>query len=149
MKFTILQNNFAKALNQVSRVVSNRTTLPVLGNILITAEKSKIILSATDLEVAIVSKASGKIDEEGELTIPARLLSDFVLSNNDESIQFETEKNNLNLKSERYQAKISGIVAEEFPTIPSLAKEWSCSIKKEPFVDTLRKVAIAPANHET
>lgn len=149
MKFTILQKNFVKALNQVSRVVTARTTLPVLSNILISAEKGKIVLSATDLEVAIVSKASGKIDAEGQLTVPARLLSDFITNNNDESIDFETKENILNLKSKRYKAKISGISADEFPTIPSLSKEWSCSIKKDPFIDAMKKVSIAPANDET
>jgi len=123
MEFTTLQNSFSKALNQVGRVVSSRTTLPVLGNILITAEKGNIKLAATDLEIAITTGTTGKVIEEGSLTIPARILTEFITNNNDETISFKTKDTSLNLKSEHYEANISGISAEEFPTIPLLPKE--------------------------
>lgn len=152
MKFTVLQSNFIKALNQVGRVVGARTTLPVLGNVLIFADKGKIKLAATDLEVAITSYAPGKIDEPGQLTVPARLLTDFVANNRDESIDFETKKdseNVLRLKSKHYKANITGISAEEFPTIPDLPDEYFAEIKNSDFSDSIKKVAIAPANDET
>lgn len=152
MKFTVLQGNFAKALGQVSRIVGSRTTLPVLGNVLIIAEKGKIKLSATDLEVAVTSIALGKIDEDGQLTVPARLLSDFISNNNDESIVFETKadsENVLNLKSDHYKATITGISAEEFPTIPLLPTENIIKIKNADLSDAIKKVIIAPANDET
>lgn len=149
MEFTTLQASFSRALNQVGRVVSGRTTLPVLGNILITAEKGKIKLAATDLEIAITTGTTGKVVEDGCLTIPARLLTEFVTNNNDESINFKTKNTSLNLKSEHYEANISGISAEEFPTIPLLPKEQFCSIVKDKFIDAIRKVIIAPANDET
>jgi len=149
MKVVILQSHFAKALNQVSRIVSSRTTLPVLGNILITAQKGRLTFSATDLEIGIVTQATGKIEEEGELTVPARLLSDFILNNADETIEMTTDKAVLYLKSEHYEARINGISAEEFPTIPEPPKETYCSIKKDIFLDALKKVVIAPANDET
>jgi len=149
MKFTALQSNFAKSLNQVGRVVGTRTTLPVLGNILISAKKGKIRLSATDLEVAITSQATGKVEEDGELTVPARMLSDFITNNRDESINFETKNTTLHLKSEHFEANINGISAEEFPSIPSLPKELFCDIAKDDFSDAIKKVLIAPANDET
>ena len=150
MKFIALQSNFIKALNQVSRVVGTRTTLPVLSNVLISAEKGKIKLSATDLEVAVTVRTIGKIEEEGQLTVPARLLTDFISNNNDESIELSTPKENvLHLKSERYEANISGISAEEFPTVPELPKDHFCSIKIADFADALKKVLIAPANDNT
>jgi len=152
MKLTVLQSNFAKALNQVSRIVGSRTTLPVLGNVLIIAEKGKIKLSATDLEVAVTSLALGKIEEDGQLTVPARLLSDFITNDNDESITFETKSdavNVLHLKSEHYKATITGISAEEFPTIPLLTSENVIKIANEDFSDAIKKVIIAPANDET
>ena len=152
MKFTVMQPNIAKALNQVSRIVGSRTTLPVLGNVLINAEKGKIKLSATDLEVAVTSVATGKIEGDGQLTIPARLLSDFIVNNNDESILFETKEDNpnvLHLKSDRYKATITGISAEEFPTIPLLPTENIIKIKNSDLSDAIKKVIIAPANDET
>lgn len=150
MKFTVLKSNFGKALNNVSRVVSTRTTLPVLNNILISAGKNKIRLSATDLEVAITSQSIGKIEVEGELTIPARLLSDFVTNNSDESIEFHVKNENiLSLKSEHFEANITGISAEEFPTVPELPKEQFCELNAAAFAENIKKVGIAPANDET
>lgn len=149
MEFTTLQTSFAKALNQVSRVVGARTTLPVLSNILITVEKSQIKLSATDLEIAITTTATGKVDESGSLTVPARLLTEFITNNNDESITFKTKDSALHMKSDRYEANLSGISAEEFPTVPVLPKEQFCKISKDKFVDAIKKVLIAPANDET
>ncbi len=149
VKVTILQSNFAKGLNQVSRVVGNRTTLPVLSNILISAKKGHITLSATDLEIGVTTKIPGKVDKEGDLTVPARLLSDFVLNNSDETIEVTAEETKMKLKSERFEANIGGISAEEFPTIPNTNQESFCSIKKEDFIEALKKVAIAPAHDET
>lgn len=150
MKFQVLQANFVKALNQTGRIVSNRTTLPVLSNILISAEKSKIRLSATDLEVAITAYTSGKVEEEGKLTIPARLLTDFITNNHDETIVFSTPKENIvNMKSERFEANINGISAEEYPTIPEVPTENECKLNSKDFSEAIKKVVIAPAMDET
>ncbi len=149
MKITLLQSNFARAINQISRIVGARTTLPVLNNVLITAQKGKIRLSATNLEVGISTQAIGKIEEEGELTLPVRLLSDFVLNNKDESIQLETNAASAKLKSEHFEATIQGIAAEEFPTVPEPPTETVAKIAKTKLIDALRKVNIAGATDET
>lgn len=149
MKATILQKNFAKALNAVSRIVATRTTLPVLGNILISVEKGKITFGATDLEVGISVEVPGKIESEGKITIPARLLSDFVLNNNDENIAVKQTDLTLNLKSDRFEANIKGIDADEFPTIPEATASEFCKIKSADLSTALKKVIIAAANDET
>lgn len=150
MKFTILQPVLLKSINQVSRIVGSRTTLPVLSNILIKASKGKVLFSSTDLEVAITAHAVCKVEADGEITVPARLFSDFIANNNDQSIDFELLKNNqLKLKSDHYQASIAGISAEEFPTIPTLPKELYCSIAKDDLIDAIKKVVSASASDET
>lgn len=149
MRLTILQSNFARALGQVSRIVGARTTLPVLSNILISAKKGKIRFSATDLEVGISTQTIGKIDEEGEITLPARLLSDFVSNNKDESVDISTDGAVATLKSERFEAKIHGISAEEFPTVPEAPKDHFAVFGREIFSQALKKVNIAPATDET
>jgi len=149
MKATILQDNFAKALQAVSRVVSNRTTLPVLGNILIAIEDGKICLSATDLEVAVTAKISGKVESEGKITIPARILSDFVLNNSDESLELDLKDLSLNLKSNRYEANIKGIDAEEFPTVPKPSGEVFIEILANDFAESVKKIIIASATDDT
>lgn len=150
MKFICEQGNFLKALNQVSRIVSARTTLPILSNILVSVTKDKIFLSSTDLEVAVTAQAEGKIEQEGRLTIPARLLSDFITNNHDKTISFSTPKENvLNLKSEHFEAKIIGISAEEYPTIPEMPKENVLNIEAKELLEATKKTVIATANDET
>jgi DNA polymerase-3 subunit beta len=149
MRITILQSNFSKALAQISRVVGNRTTLPVLSNVLIVVEKGSIKISATDLEVGITTYTTGKIEEEGSITLPARLLGDFVNNNKDQSVEISTNGNIATLKSERFEAVIHGISAEEFPTVPEINDSPFVSMEKDAFMNSLKKVIIAPALDET
>lgn len=149
MKVTLLQSNFAKALSQISRIVGTRATLPVLNNVLIVAKQGKIKFSATNLEVGISTQAIGKVEEDGELTLPVRLLSDFVLNNRDDSIQLETKASSATLKSERFEATIQGISAEEFPTVPEPPTETVAKVAKTKLIDALKKVNIAGAVDET
>lgn len=149
MKITILQSNFSKALAQISRVVGSRTTLPVLSNALIVAEKGNIKISATDLEVGITTSTTGKIEEEGSITLPARLLVDFINNNKDQSINITTNGTIATLKSDHFEATIHGISAEEFPTVPEIDLAPFVTIDKELLLTSLKKVIIATALDET
>ena len=80
MKVSCLQENLQKGLATVSRAVSSRSTLPVLNNILLAAEESRLKLAATDLTIAITTWIGAKVEEEGTTTVPARLLTEFVNS---------------------------------------------------------------------
>lgn len=149
MKALVLQSNFLHALNAISRIVSTRTTLPVLGNVLIDTTGGKLSFSATDLEIAMTAKTAGKVEDEGKITIPARLLIDFVTNNSDENIEMKLKDLTLGLKSQHYEANIKGITAEEFPTIPKAPKSKFCSIKSDNLLDALKKVVMACANDDT
>jgi len=149
MKAKILKSNFAKALTQVSKIVGNRTTLPVLNNILISFENGKIVFSATDLEIGITTQIIGKVVEEGKITLPARILNDFVNNNRDESIEITIENLTALLKSDHFEAKIMGISDDEFPSIPVPTKECLVKITKKDLFDALKKVSIASATDET
>ena len=80
MKLTCLQENLSKALSIVGRAVATRTTLPVTQNVLLSTDEGRLKLTATNLEIAISTWIGGKVETEGAVTIPARLLTDFVSS---------------------------------------------------------------------
>lgn len=149
MKAVVMQSNFAHVLSLVSRIVSARSTLPVLGNILIDISGGKLIISSTDLEIAMSAETTGKVLSDGKITIPARLLIDFVTENSDQNITITLNDLTLNLKSNHYEANIKGIVAEEFPTIPKAPKEKFCAIKSDDLKDALKKVSMACATDDT
>jgi DNA polymerase-3 subunit beta len=121
MKLSCLQENLAKGLSTVGRAVATRSTLPVLGNVMLTTDEGRLKLSATDLEIGINCWIGAQVEEEGAITIPARLLIDFVNSLPAERIDMalSVRTQELHLKCARYEANIKGIDAQEFPLIPT------------------------------
>ena len=126
MKVVCLQENLAKGLSIVSRAVAGRSTLPILSNVkLATDGQERLQLSATDLEISINCWIGAKVQEEGAITIPARLLADFVNSLPPERIDMtlDTSTQTLNLKCARFESNIKGIDALEFPPIPTVSEK--------------------------
>jgi DNA polymerase-3 subunit beta len=121
VKITCKQQDLSRGLSIVSHAVSNRSTLPILANILLSTEHSRLRLAATNLEIGINCWIDAQIQEEGATTIPAKLLTDFVnsLPAVPVDISVPDESHTLNIKVVGRSANIKGIEASEFPTIPS------------------------------
>jgi DNA polymerase-3 subunit beta len=149
MKLSCTQEKLNKALNIVNRIVSPRGTLPVLNNILVKTDNGQLRFSATDLEIGINTWIGAKIDEEGAITIPSRLMSDFVNTNNDETIKLEQKDTTLSLKSAKYEANIKGIEAGEFPLIPDVKKDPQIELNSKDLKVAIDQVAFSAATDET
>ena len=121
MRVSCLQENLAKGLSIVGRAVSSRSTLPVLGNILLEAKGNQLRLAATNLEIGVNCWIGAKVEDEGAITVPARLLTEFVNSLPPERIDMElsVRTQTLHLRCARYDANMKGLDASEFPHIPS------------------------------
>ena len=151
MKVSCLQENLAKGISIVNCAVATRSTLPVLSNILLSTDESRLKLAATNLEIGINCWIGAKVEQEGAITVPARLLTDFVGSLPPEQIDLEliTRTQALNLKCGRFEANIKGIDAQQFPLI--LVPEEDDRIRVDP--DLLRQVvdqvAFAAATDES
>ncbi len=122
MRVSCFQENLAKGLSIVGRAVSSRSTLPVLGNILLEAKDNQLRLAATNLEIGINCWIGARVEDEGAITVPARLLTEFVNSLPPERIDLElaVRTQTLHLQCARYDANIKGIDAAEFPIIPTV-----------------------------
>ncbi|MCK4273935.1 MAG: DNA polymerase III subunit beta, partial [Dehalococcoidales bacterium] len=120
MKLSCLQENLNRGLNIVGRAVATRTTLPITNNVLLATDDGRLKLVATNLEMAISCWIGAKIEEEGAITVPARLLTEFVSSLPSDTIdvQLSPQTKTLGLKCARFEARISGVDAKEFPPIP-------------------------------
>ncbi|NLD71263.1 MAG: DNA polymerase III subunit beta [Chloroflexi bacterium] len=151
MKVSCLQENLAKGLSIVGRAVATRSTLPVLGNILISTDASRLKLSATNLEVGINCWVGAKVDQEGAITVPARLLADFVNSLPPERIDLNliTRTQTLNVKCGRYEANIKGIDAQEFPLILIPEEDHRVRIDPGLLCEMIDQVAFAAATDES
>lgn len=121
MKITCKQQDLSRGLTAVSHAVSNRSTLPILSNILLATDNGRLKLSATNLEIGINCWVDAQIHEDGSTTVPAKLLTDLVnsLPQAPVDISVPEDSNTLNVKSAGSSANIKGMDASEFPLIPS------------------------------
>ncbi len=122
MRVSCLQENLAKGLSIVGRAVSSRSTMPVLGNILLEARDGQLRLAATNLEIGINCWIAAKVEDEGAITIPARLLTDFVGNLPPERVDLElaVRTQTLHLRCTKFEANMKGLDAADFPIIPSI-----------------------------
>jgi DNA polymerase-3 subunit beta len=151
MKLSCLQENLARGLSIVSRAVAARSTLPVLSNVLLATDQSRLKLSATNLEMGVNCWIGAKVEDEGAITIPARLLSDFVNSLPPEPISMElnTRSQTLGLRCARYDANIKGIDAQEFPLILTVAEDDTVDLDVATLRHMIEQVAFAAATDES
>ncbi len=145
MKVSCLQENLAKGLSIVGRAVATRSTLPVLGNILLATDNGRLKLAATNLEIGITHWIGAKVEAEGAITVPARQLTDYVNSLPPDRIDIELNERTqtLHLKCARYDANIKGVDASEFPVIPTVSEETSPDGAPLPSRD-VPKISIEP-----
>lgn len=148
MKIQVLQENLNKSLTIASRSISTKVQLPILANILLKTDQNRLQISATNLETGIVLWLGAKIIGEGEISIPAKTLSEIVSSLSAGTIDLETEGNNLKLSSDRYNAVLNGIPASEFPKFPSVSEESLMAFPSEKLIEGINQVAFAAAADE-
>ncbi len=149
MKISCTQENLYKGLSIVFSAVGTRANLPVLSNILLSTDKGQLKLSATDLEIGINFWVGGKIEKEGKITVPARLMLDFVSQNSDKIINLEAKGTTLNLVSEHHLATLNGIEASEFPLIPEIKKTPLTQVPASAFKEGAMAVVFAAAVDES
>src|SRR5215210_1339917 len=151
MKISCLQENLHKGLQTVSKAVANKTTLPVLNNIMISTDRGRLKLAATNLEVGITNWIGCQVEEEGAITVPARLLSDFVASlpNDKITMTLDERTRTLKLQCARYEANIKGIPAEEFPIIPEVTDKPLARIPAPLLKEMINQVAFAASSDDS
>jgi len=151
MKLSCLQENLNKGLSIVGRAVASRSTLPITQNILLSVEQSRLKLAGTNLEMAITCWIGAKVKQKGEITVPARLLTDFVNSLPNDLIEVNLPASGriLELKSGHFQAHIHGIDAADFPPIPQINDGMITTIEAAKLREGITQVAFAAATEES
>jgi DNA polymerase III subunit beta len=151
MKISVMQEHLQKGLAQVSRAVATKTSLPVLSNILLATDRGQLKLAATNLEVGITCWVDCAIEEEGQVTVPARLLTDFVGNLPNDAIRLELDRRTLALtvRAPRSKATIKGIDAEDFPAIPTVEGEPTTTMAPDLLREMISQVVFAAAKDES
>ncbi len=152
MKITCLQENLHHGLTIVGKAVASKTTMPVLNNILLETDKGRLKLVATNLEVGITHWIDCQVEEEGAITVPAKLLTDFVADLPADKIEMtlDEQRHILNLDCGRYEAHIKGIDASEFPVVPTFSNQpVAARIAAEALQSAIAQVAFAAASDDS
>jgi DNA polymerase III subunit beta len=151
MRVSCLQENLANGLEIVNRAVASRSTaLPVLTNVLLRVEDGRLVLSATNLEIAIRTWVDAEIGQEGEICVPARTFAALVRMLPAERVEMELSQRTrtLRLCSGRREAYIKGMETAEFPQIPQLKTDDPVLIAPDVLLQTIRQVAFAAATDD-
>ncbi|HEY0492123.1 MAG TPA: DNA polymerase III subunit beta [Candidatus Dormibacteraeota bacterium] len=150
MKVTVTAGSLGQGLHVVSRAVSSRTTLPILNNVLMQTSSEGLQLTATNLEIGIRQLIPAEVQEEGGITVPARLLTDFVSSHPNEPLSMALDKKtqSLSLKSAKFDASIRGIDPADFPPVPSGGEGRKVKIDQAELRDAIEQTVIAASSDE-
>ncbi len=149
MRIICTQENLNHGLSIVSQAVGTDATLPVLANVLIQTENGQLKLSATDIKTGITVKIRGKVEEPGSVTVPAKLLSEYVRSLPPENITLQSQDKILKISCGDFNATLNGIDPEEFPLIPKIKDKKICTVSASDFVSLISKVVFAAASDES
>ena len=151
MKISCLQENLSRGLAVVGRAVASRATLPVTQNVLLSVDQSMLKLSATNLEIAMTTWVGAMIEEEGSITVPARLLTEFVNSLPNDKIDLELDEGSglLHISSGNSDAHINITDAAEFPPIPTVDDGVAAEVDPLVLKSAITRVAFAAATEES
>ncbi|MDB5183731.1 MAG: dnaN [Candidatus Saccharibacteria bacterium] len=127
MELSVTQENLARALGAASRVASSKTQLPILSNILLRTDEHRLMVAATNLEIASTHHIGAKIINEGAITVPARLITEFVTSLPKTAVTLKVTDNKLHITADGYNSTINGILADEFPELPTINDKTAVS----------------------
>jgi len=145
MKFSCKIENLKKGLQLVSHVIGKNQSLPILNNVLLETEEGVLNLSTTNLEIGIKTSVRGKVDQQGSITIPARLLTEYINNLNTENIDLEVDKTNLKIFSKGSNTTIKGLDASEFPLLPDIEPTTRFNLNLKILKKSLSQTVLASA----
>jgi DNA polymerase-3 subunit beta len=150
VKIICNQSVLHEALQHVGRVVSGRTTLPILSNVLLEGRGERLRVVAYDMEIGAQSSVAMQCEEEGAITVPARVLADVVASLPSATVEMATsERSLLRLTCGRSQYSINGLPAEEYPALPEVSAEVAFEVPQAALREMIRTTVFAVSTDET
>jgi DNA polymerase-3 subunit beta len=145
MKFICILENLKKGLNNTVHLAGRNQNLPILNNVLLETKNGVLLISSTNLEVGIKSAIRGKVEEEGSLTVPARLFYEYIQNIKSEKIEISTKGLNLEIKTDNSHTTLKGLDYSEFPLIPEIEKKYKIEILAGEIKESLSLVLFATA----
>jgi len=150
MNLTIQKDQLINGLQAVQNVVSTRTTLPILSNVLINAKDDRLELTATDLDVTVTCSVEAKIKKPGSTTIPVKKLFGIIREMRSSEIDIETDdKNHTSIRSGASFYKINGLGSDEFPPMPKFKEDKKVTLPQDTVRTMMKKTSFAISSDES
>lgn len=149
MKFTTKRDDLSSRLQAVLGVISSRTTLPILGNVLLTATNDGITVAATDLDLSMTATVAAKVNKTGSTTVPARTFAEVVRELPDEDVHVAVANHRMEVKSGQGVYKMSGMSPEEFPRLPGIPEGGAVTIPIDQLRSMVHRTIYAVSTDET
>lgn len=149
MKLVVTQENLNRALQVVGRVASGKTPLPILNNILFRTDNNRLLLAATNLELAITQHVGSKIEREGSVTVPARLMSEFVANLPKDNVELEVEGSKMHIVCGTYKSTINGMAPDEFPELPAISEKQAITLPLPDLKRAIQQTAVVASADDT
>ncbi len=149
MKITCTQENLSRALSSLERVVGKQATLPILSNFLLETEKGRLKISATNLEIGVIVSIGAKIEKDGKIAVPAKILSNFIYNlPTGDIIELEVIDQHLRVISTSYQIRIKALDGKDFPIIPQFKKEYQYLLPAQQVKEALSRLLFCVSLNE-
>lgn len=149
MHFACTQENLLQGLSLVSHISGKNANLPILGNVLLKTDAGGLRLSTTNLEMAVSAQVRGRVEAQGEYTVPAKLLQDYVSLLPAGKVELVLVDDVLEVRADGSSTTIKGMPSSEFPLIPKLAKDSGYHLKADAFRNAIGQVAFAVSGSES
>src|SRR5918994_1587514 len=151
MKLTCARDELSQKLAVVARAVSARTTVLVLGGVLLRAEKGELQLAATDMELSLRTSLDAQVDGDGAVVVPGKMLVDLVRLLPDEDVQIEhrAEEGVVRLDSGSYSSRLHTYNVEDFPRLPDVGSIGTFTVDREALLDTVGRVSRSASRDES
>jgi len=125
MKCICTQENLSRTISYLERIAGRQTTLPILSNFLLETEMGRLKISATNLEIGVIVYIGAKVEKEGKIAVPGKVLSNFIYNlPSGDVLQLESDKEGLKIESAGTQVKIKGVDGKDFPIIPQYKEKY-------------------------
>ena len=151
MEVTVTQENLSFALGNTSRIATSKAGLPILTNILLRTDGSRLLVAATNLEVASSHLIGAKIAKPGSITVPAKLLSDFVQNLPKGQVTLVASGSKLHITSDKSSSTINGVADDEFPELPTIDEKKAVSymLATDDFKQSVAQTIVAASGDAT
>src|SRR5690349_4773072 len=140
MKIVCQKSTLASAVNLAQSVVSSKSTLPILNNLLFETQQNSVKILGTDLEIGLRCQAAAEVVKPGSITIPAKMLSDILREAPEGEVELSVDGTKVKIKCGRSNFTVMGLSREDFPSLPEAKKEKGIQIKEKYFLEMIRKV---------